>query len=192
MAVTFCFSLYCLSVCVCVWLISSVTMNSQKSHFVCVWWRGCTETKSDAQFTAYVVFRGLRAKTCAGDTHMWTDCTCPVHNKSGLHNRRANHLSVGSIAASRDTFRNVFESVYMTCTFRQITITLTTASVAARRHDWWLTVTRTVEVRREANVSTIYRVIGRTFSDEQKVRLCNFIRILFAIKFFKIIRPVLG
>jgi len=52
------------------------------------------------------------------------------------------------------------------------------------------TVTHVVEVRREANVSTIYRVIGGTFRDEQKVRLCNFIRILFAIKFLKIIRPV--
>jgi hypothetical protein len=47
------------------------------------------------------------------------------------------------------------------------------------------------EVRREANVSTIYRVIGETLSDEQKVRICNFIRILFAIKFLKLIRPVL-
>lgn len=48
-----------------------------------------------------------------------------------------------------------------------------------------------MEVRREANVSTIYRVIGETRSDEQKVHLCNFIRILFPIKFLKIIRPEL-
>jgi hypothetical protein len=52
-------------------------------------------------------------------------------------------------------------------------------------------VTYTLEVRREANVSAIYRVIGETLSDEQKVRLCNCIGILFATKFLKIIRPVL-
>jgi len=49
-----------------------------------------------------------------------------------------------------------------------------------------VTVTHAVEVRQEANVSTIYRVIGGTFRDKQKVRLCNFV-----IKFLKIIRPVL-
>jgi len=53
------------------------------------------------------------------------------------------------------------------------------------------TVTHAVQVRWEANVSTIYRVIRGIFRDEQKVRLCNFIRILFVIKFLKIIRPVL-
>jgi hypothetical protein len=78
MVVTFCFPLKCLGMCACVYGRARararvcVCVTYQLSHHelagevtvcVCVWRRGCTETKLDGHFTAYVVFRGLRAKT---------------------------------------------------------------------------------------------------------------------------------
>lgn len=113
-------------------------MNSQeKSQFVCVCVCVCLEAglyRNEMGCAFHSLCRlpwtASKDPTCAGDTHMWTRCTCPVHNKSGLHKIVEPITSVGSIAASRDTsFRNVFESIYVT--FRQITVTLTMASVGS-------------------------------------------------------------